>query len=98
MKHFLSNTARILALLLVLSTTSLIAAQDVELTLWVYDDGRLEILTELGAEFEAEFGVPVLVEVVDLTEIRNAMTLGAASGEGPDMIIIPHDKIGRAHV
>lgn len=94
MKHFLSNTARILALLLVLSTTSLIAAQDVELTLWVYDDGRLEILTELGAEFEAEFGVPVLVEVVDLTEIRNAMTLGAASGEGPDMIIIPHDNLG----
>jgi len=64
------------------------------LVLWVYDDGRLEILTELGAEFEQEYGIPVSVEVVDLSEIRNAMTLGAASGEGPDMIIIPHDNLG----
>jgi maltose-binding protein MalE len=35
-----------------------------------------------------------VVEVVDLSEIRSAMTLGAASGEGPDMIIIPHDNLG----
>src|SRR5688572_18973398 len=51
-----------------------------ELVLWVYDDGRLEVLTELGAQFEEEYGVAVKVEVVDLGEIRNAMTLGAASG------------------
>ena len=64
------------------------------LTMWVYDDGRLEILTQLGQEFEEEFGVPVNVEVVDLTELRNAMALGAAAGEGPDMVIIPHDNLG----
>src|SRR5690606_16372391 len=55
---------------------------------------RLEVLTQLGEEFEAEYGVHLNVEVVDLSEIRNAMTLGAASGEGPDMIIIPHDNLG----
>jgi maltose-binding protein MalE len=69
-------------------------AQDIELSLWIYDDGRLEVLTQFAEEFEAEYGVSVAVEVVDLGEIRNAMTLGAAAGEGPDMIIIPHDNLG----
>lgn len=64
------------------------------LTLWVYDDGRVGVLTELGAQFEAEYGVPVVVEVVDLGEIKNQILLGAASGEGPDMAIIPHDNLG----
>ncbi len=64
------------------------------LTLWVYDDGRLQVLQELGQKFEEEYGVSLSVEVVDLTEIRNAMTLGASSGEGPDMVIIPHDNLG----
>lgn len=64
------------------------------LTLWVYDDGRIGVLTELGQQFEAEFGIPVVIEAVDLGEIRNQMLLGAASGEGPDMAIIPHDNLG----
>jgi arabinogalactan oligomer/maltooligosaccharide transport system substrate-binding protein len=64
------------------------------LTLWVYDDGRLEVLKQLGEKFQEEYGVALNVEVVDLTEIRNSMTLGAASGEGPDMVIIPHDNLG----
>lgn len=64
------------------------------LTLWVYDDGRLEVLQKLGEQFKAEYGVGLKVEVVDLSEIRNQMTLGAASGEGPDMVIIPHDNLG----
>lgn len=81
-------------LVLMLGISGFVAAQDVSLTLWVYDDGRLEVLTQLGEEFEAEYGVHLNVEVVDLSEIRNAMTLGAASGEGPDMIIIPHDNLG----
>ncbi len=94
MKKFVFYASRFLVLLLVLGIFSTVTAQDTQLTLWVYDDGRLEVLTELGAAFEAEYGVPLAVEVVDLSEIRNAMTLGAASGEGPDMIIIPHDNLG----
>jgi len=100
MKKRLSFRIVILALLFVLGVSGLgaqrqpVAAQDSELTLWVYDDGRLEVLNELGAAFEAEYGVKLIVEVVDLSEIRNAMTLGASSGEGPDMIIIPHDNLG----
>lgn len=94
MKKFYTNAVKVLFFLLILTVSSLVSAQDAELTLWVYDDGRLEVLTELGAAFEEEYGVHLNVEVVDLSEIRNAMTLGAASGEGPDMIIIPHDNLG----
>ncbi|MEP7291021.1 MAG: maltose ABC transporter substrate-binding protein, partial [Chloroflexota bacterium] len=94
MKKFLGCVVLLSVLLLVLSVSGFVFAQDSELTLWVYDDGRLEVLNQLGEAFEAEYGVPLHVEVVDLSEIRNAMTLGAASGEGPDMIIIPHDNLG----
>ena len=93
MKSRLFLLVSIVALVGVLGA-SLVSAQDAALTLWVYDDGRLEVLNQLGEEFEAEYGVPLNVEVVDLTEIRNSMTLGAASGEGPDMVIIPHDNLG----
>lgn len=62
--------------------------------LWIYDDTRLATLQQLGKDFEAEYGVPVTVEVVDLSEIRSQMTLGASTGTGPDMIIIPHDNLG----
>ncbi len=64
------------------------------LTLWVYDDGRVGVLTELGKQFEEEYGIPVVIEVVDLGEIKNQMLLGAGTGEGPDMAIIPHDNLG----
>jgi arabinogalactan oligomer / maltooligosaccharide transport system substrate-binding protein len=94
MRKFFRSGFGILVLLLVLSVQGLVSAQETNLTLWIYDDGRLEVLTQLGQQFEAEYGVSVTVEVVDLTEIRNQMTLGAASGEGPDMIIIPHDNLG----
>jgi maltose-binding protein MalE len=67
---------------------------DEGLVLWVYDDGRIGVLTELGQQFEEEFGVSVTIEAVDLGEIRNQILLGAASGEGPDMAIIPHDNLG----
>lgn len=76
------------------AATSEPASTGETLTLWIYDDGRLEILTQLGAEFEEQYGVAVDVQVVDLTELRNAMALGAAAGEGPDMVIIPHDNLG----
>jgi arabinogalactan oligomer/maltooligosaccharide transport system substrate-binding protein len=84
----------IFALLCIMGASSLASAQDITLTLWVYDDGRLEVLKQLAEEFEANYGVGVAVEVVALSEIRNTMTVGAASGEGPDMIIIPHDNLG----
>jgi len=74
--------------------TAEVVESDNGLVLWVYDDGRIGVLTELGQQFEAEYGIPVTIEAVDLGEIRNQILLGAASGEGPDMAIIPHDNLG----
>jgi maltose/maltodextrin transport system substrate-binding protein/arabinogalactan oligomer/maltooligosaccharide transport system substrate-binding protein len=97
MKKFVFYAARFFVFALVLGLVGRVAAQDAALTLWVYDDSRLEVLTALGAEFEAEYGVPVTVQVVTLDQIKQSMTLGSASSEGqdtPDMIIIPHDNLG----
>ena len=74
------TTRRIGAIAAALAVTAATGGGAVEgstaetLTLWVYDDGRIPILTELGAEFEEEFGVGVTVEAVDLTELRNQMS------------------------
>jgi len=70
------------------------AEEETALTLWVYDDGRLGVLNELGEKFKEEYGVGLKVEVVDLGELKNQFLLGAASGEGPDLGIIPHDNLG----
>lgn len=70
------------------------AEAETALTLWVIGEQRVPTLNELGAQFAEEFGVAVNVEVVDIAEIRNQLLLGAGTGEGPDMAIIPHDNIG----
>lgn len=75
-------------------TATPVANTENSLTLWVYDDGRIGVLTELGQQFEEEYGVPVIVEAVDLGEISNQILLGAGTGTGPDMAIIPHDNLG----
>lgn len=64
------------------------------LVLWVYDDGRLKVLTQLGEKFKKKYGVGVKVEVVGLDEIKTAMSLGGSAKDGPDMVIIPHDNLG----
>jgi len=64
------------------------------LTLWVYDEGRIEVLTEIGKQFEADYGVAVDVALVDLGDIRTQMALAAGGEEAADLAIIPHDNLG----
>jgi maltose-binding protein MalE len=64
------------------------------LTLWVYDEGRIEVLTEIGNQFEADYGVAVEVALVDLGDIRTQMLLTAGGEEAADLAIIPHDNLG----
>jgi maltose-binding protein MalE len=65
-----------------------------KLTLWVYDSGRIEVLTAIGKQFEAEYGVKVEVAMVDLAQIRSQMLLASGGDESPDLVIIPHDNLG----
>ena len=64
------------------------------LTLWIYDSGRIEVFNKLGLQFEAEYGIPVDVSMVDLPQIRTQLLLASGGTECADIIIIPHDNLG----
>lgn len=69
------------------------AAQSNRLLIWA-DGERAPLLTELGAQFEAEFGIPVEVQVLGLGDARDQLLVVGPTGEGPDILIIAHDAIG----
>lgn len=81
-----------LALVLALALTP-VMAQDDALVIWA-DGERAPVLTELGADFEEEFGVPVEVQEMGLGDARDQLLVAGPVGEGPDIMIIPHDSIG----
>ncbi len=82
----------IIAMLAVMSFG--VAAQDETLVIWA-DGERAPLLTELGAQFEAEFGVAVDVQQYGLGEARDQLTIAGPAGEGPDILITAHDSIGQ---
>lgn len=83
----------ILVALVALGVFAPVAAQDAGLVIWA-DDTRAPILEELGAAFEAEFGVPVTVQELGFGDIRDGFKTAGPAGEGPDIIIGAHDWLG----
>ncbi|MBP7963361.1 MAG: extracellular solute-binding protein, partial [Caldilineaceae bacterium] len=61
------------------------------LRVWA-DDTRAPILQGLAADFQAEYGVELLVELK--SAIRDDFQVAAPVGEGPDIIVIAHDQAG----
>ena len=89
---------RLIVLLIVLLASAFVgSAQDDSLTIWA-DDTRAPILEELGAQFEEEFGIPVVVHELGFGDIRDQFKTAAPAGEGPDMIIGAHDWLGELAV
>lgn len=83
---------------LLLGTIGFAFAQDDEaLIIWA-DAGRAPILEELGEDFEAEFGIAVVVQELEFGDIRDQMKVAAPAGEGPDIIIGAHDWLGELAV
>jgi len=68
-------------------------AQDDALVIWA-DDTRAPVLEDLGAAFEAEFGVAVVVQEYGFGDIRDNFKTAGPAGEGPDIIIGAHDWLG----
>jgi len=64
------------------------------LTVWVYDNGRIDVLTEIGKQFQKKYGIPVQVSLVDLGQIRTQFLLASGGAECADLAIIPHDNLG----
>ncbi|MDD2522242.1 MAG: extracellular solute-binding protein [Anaerolineaceae bacterium] len=60
------------------------------LRIWA-DEQRAPVLTELGAQFLAEYNVEVIVE--NISGIRDQFLVAAPAGEGPDIIVLAHDQL-----
>ena len=60
------------------------------LRIWA-DEQRAPVLSELGAAFQAEYGVEVVVE--NISGIRDQFLVAAPAGEGPDIIVLAHDQL-----
>ncbi len=64
-----------------------------KLVIWS-SEKQVEVLQKLGAEFEAEYGVPVEVKQMNFGDIKTKFITSAPSGEGPDIIVGAHDWVG----
>lgn len=82
------------AVMVAMPLTVAMAQAKAPLKVWVYDQGRIEILTTIGRAFEAKYGIPVEVSMVDLGQIRNQILLASGGAECADIAIIPHDNLG----
>ncbi|POY44503.1 maltose/maltodextrin ABC transporter substrate-binding protein MalE [Avibacterium gallinarum] len=63
-----------------------------KLVIWINGDKGYNGLAEVGKKFEADTGIPVLVEHPDKLEEKFPQV--AATGDGPDIIFWAHDRFG----
>lgn len=64
---------------------------EVSLVIWA-DETRAPILQTLADDFLETYGVGLIVEQV--TGINDQLPIAAPAGEGPDIFIGPHDRLG----
>lgn len=70
------------------------SAQDApQLLIWA-DETRAVVIEELGAAFEEEYGVDLVVQQLGFGDIRDQLRIAGPAGEGPDVIIGAHDWVG----
>ncbi|RMG75622.1 MAG: extracellular solute-binding protein, partial [Chloroflexi bacterium] len=84
----------ILAVLMAVVSLAPVAAQSESLLIWA-DAERAPILQELGEQFEAEFGVAIEVREIGFGDARQELLNFGEAGEGPDILIQPHDTVGQ---
>lgn len=66
-----------------------------KLVIWEDTDKGVGLEPAISS-FEEEFGIPVEYRELDMaTEIRDQLRLDGPSGQGPDVITLPHDQIGQ---
>lgn len=80
------------ALVVLAASTSLtLAFEDGAIVIW-QDDRAPDLLTEIGAQFEEDLGIRVIVENVD--PLTDRFQQAAATGDGPDIVMWAHDRFG----
>jgi maltose/maltodextrin transport system substrate-binding protein len=82
-----------LGLLLVagLAATASVAGK---LLIWA-DDTRAPIMQQVAAQFTAAYGVEVEIQQVGFGDMPGQLATAGPAGEGPDILIGPHDKLGQ---
>ena len=61
------------------------------IVIWA-DDTRAPILASLAEGFQAEYGIAL--DVQQVPDINDQFPIAAPAGEGPDILILAHDRIG----
>ena len=67
--------------------------ENADLVIWA-DDLRTEALNEVKNSFEEEQGITVAVQTVANEQLRQQFKDATQAGEGPDIIVAPHDWAG----
>ena len=73
------------------STSMTFAFEDGAIVIW-QDDRAPDLLGEIGAQFEEDLGIQVIVENVD--PLTDRFQQAAATGDGPDIVMWAHDRFG----
>lgn len=82
----------VLVIVSILVSLAPVAAQET-LVIWA-DAERAPILLELAADFEAQFNVKLEVQEIGFGDARDQLLVAGPVGEGPDILINPHDSVG----
>lgn len=69
------------------------AEATVQLVIWADENGA-PVMESLAPQFQEEFGIELVVQQVALDDQREQIRTAAPAGEGPDIFITPHDRIG----
>lgn len=73
------------------TNTAAPAEPEVSLVIWA-DETRAPILQALAEDFQATYSVGL--DVQQVADINDQMPIAAPAGEGPDIFIGPHDRLG----
>ncbi len=79
---------------LILALTFLVIfAFSSKITIWC-SEKQVDVLQRLGAEYKAKTGIDVEVQQMDFGSIKPKFLNAAQAGNGPDIIVGPHDWVG----
>ena len=87
------TTRTTLAAVLALTAAPAAAFEDGTITIWTGANRDHDALREVAARFEADLGIPVVVEEVD-PDLPAKFQQAAAAGDGPDLVMWAHDRFG----
>ncbi|MET1036351.1 MAG: maltose ABC transporter substrate-binding protein, partial [Arthrobacter sp.] len=76
------------------SASSAAPSTSTTLTLWV-DAERAPALKSIAAKFKEDKGIEVKLVVKDFAAVRDDFITQAPTGKGPDMLVGPHDWLGK---